>query len=98
VKYRFCDVGGTGRVAFSTGEALLEREVGWDGISAGALAFIAAIVCGIFTAVFTDDFNLWLGLAICFLAAGNLLGGVRTPTQLPLGEDSVTTTETTPRG
>jgi hypothetical protein len=73
----------------------LEREVGWNGISAGAIAFVAAIVCGIFTAVFKHDFNLWLGLAICFLAAGNLLGGVRTPTQLPLGHDSIPTSETT---
>lgn len=71
----------------------MEREIGWNGISAGAIAFIAAIVCGIFTAVFTDDFNLWLGLAICFIATGNLLGGVRTPNQLPLGNGSVTTSE-----
>jgi hypothetical protein len=75
----------------------LEHEVGWNKIPAGALAFIAAIMCGIFTAVFTEDFNLWLGLAICFIGAGNLLGGLRTPTQLPLGDDSVTTTETTTR-
>jgi hypothetical protein len=81
----------------TSGRTLLEREVGWNGISAGAIAFVAAIVCGIFTAVFTDDYNLWLGLAICFLAAGNLLGGVRTPNQLPLGNDSVTTSEASAR-
>jgi hypothetical protein len=75
----------------------MEREIGWNGISAGAIAFIAAIVCGIFTAVFTDDFNLWLGLAICFIATGNLLGGVRTPSQLPLGDGSVTTSESSTR-
>jgi hypothetical protein len=69
----------------------LERELGWNGISAGAIAFIAAIACGIFVAVFSDDTNLWLGLAICFIAAGNLLGGVRTTHQRPLGDDSVTT-------
>lgn len=69
----------------------MERELGWNGISAGAIAFVAAIVCGIFVAVFPDDANLWLGLAICFLGAGNLLGGVRTTTQRPLGDDSVTT-------
>jgi hypothetical protein len=68
--------------------------MGWNGISAGAIAFVAAIICGVFTAVFQDDANLWLGLAICFLAAGNLLGGVRTATQQPLGEGSVSTTHT----
>jgi hypothetical protein len=70
----------------------LERESGWNGISAGAIAFIAAIACGIFVTIFNDDTNLWLGLSICFLAAGNLLGGVRTTHQRPLGDDSVTTT------
>lgn len=74
------------------GRTSLEREVGWNGISAGAIAFIAAIVCGIFVAVFSDDFNLWLGLGICFLAAGNLMGGVRTRSQHPLGDDSIPTT------
>lgn len=73
----------------------MERELGWNGISAGGIAFVAAIVCGIFVAVFSDDANLWLGLAICFLAAGNLLGGVRTSTQRPLGNDSVTTSHST---
>lgn len=71
------------------------REIGWGGITAGAIAFIAALVCGIFLAADIGDTTLWLGLGIAFLAAGNLLGGVRTARQFPLGVDDATTTTAT---
>lgn len=70
----------------STPGTRAEAERGWNGVTAGALANVAAVVCGILAAAFDhDDLGLWLGLAIAFAAAGNLLGGVRTGTQKPLG-------------
>ena len=54
----------------------------------GGWAFIFKLFCAGFAVA--DWFGtpvIWLGLALAFNAAGNLLGGVRTPGQNPLPTD-----------
>ncbi len=73
---------------------LSTRDVGWNGITAGGIAFVAAIVTAIFAAAEVgDDPILWIGLSLAFSAAGNLLGGVKTGSQSPLGAEQTTGTD-----
>jgi hypothetical protein len=55
------------------------------GISIGGLAFIGQIIFA-FLAIANvgEDAVRWISLALAFNAAGSLMGGVRTPQQMPL--------------
>lgn len=60
----------------------MDRDVNF-----GAFAFVAQLIAGAFAIVnVLDETAAWIGLALAFNAAGNLLGGVRTTRQKPLGE------------
>lgn len=54
-------------------------------LTLGGWAFIFQVFCGaLAVADVVASPAAWLGMALAFNAAGNLLGGVRTPGQTPL--------------
>ena len=54
-------------------------------LTLGGWAFIFQLFCAVLAMVdILGSPVVWLGLALAFNAAGNLLGGVRTPGQNPL--------------